>query len=412
MKKVIDYSLFLISNCLSANRKIIKSVLALSLLCFCSVSFAIEDHVIISIIREGNVASVDELIQNGNLKVNQTLQIEEAKSLFSEETNNSYTPLMVAAKSGLINMVEYFIQRGAVIDQQIDGMTALMYAALWEHEDVVIFLLVKGANVHLKSNENLTTLMYAIAGTNESAVTSLHQYLTLYAPNNPNFHPLMGAAYICDVETIKRLMDNKIDSDMQGIMSLMDLARANKIKIIKFLIDSKVDINAQNDNNDTALIYAARSQIEEITQLLLARQANTDIQNEEGNTALIYAVQNKRAEIVKLLLASGADIYIKNNYGHTALSYAKQANNSEVIQLLVEYDSSVRRQNQSSNTSYAPVKTSPEGCSVAGPLGNLYNDSDTSKPPSQHALEDTTENDQQYPTEQGSLVQYLQHLQT
>ncbi|MCY4328964.1 MAG: ankyrin repeat domain-containing protein [Endozoicomonadaceae bacterium] len=444
MKKVIDYSLFLISNCLSANRKIIKSVLALSLLCFCSVSFAIEDDVIISIIREGNVATVDALIQNGALEVNQTLQIEEAEFFSSEKTNHSYTPLMVAAKSGLINMVEYFIQRGAVIDQQIDGMTALMYAVLREHKDVAIFLLEKGANAHLKDDWNFTTLMYATLGINKPAVISLHQYLTLYAPNNPNFNPLIEAAFRCDIETIKRLMDDKIDSDMQGIMSLMGLARTNKIQIIKFLIDLGVDINAQNDNNttalicavtaqnaeavdlllynnanvniqdgdgNTALIYAATGETKEITQLLLAKQANTDIQNKEGNTALICAVRLQRTETVKLLLASGANIYIKNNDGDTAESCAGKTKNSEVIQLLVEYDSSVRRQNQSSHTSCAPVIISPEGFNVAGPLGNLYNDSDMSQPLSQYPLTHATENDRQDPTAQVSLVQYLQSLQ-
>ncbi|MCY4176965.1 MAG: ankyrin repeat domain-containing protein, partial [Endozoicomonadaceae bacterium] len=260
----------------------------------------------------------------------------------------------------------------------------------------------------------------------------------------PNFNPLIEAAFRCDIETIKRLMDDKIDSDMQGIMSLMGLARTNKIQIIKFLIDLGVDINAQNDNNttalicavtaqnaeavdlllynnanvniqdgdgNTALIYAATGETKEITQLLLAKQANTDIQNKQGNTALICAVRLQRTETVKLLLASGANIYIKNNDGDTAESCAGKTKNSEVIQLLVEYDSSVRRQNQSSHTSCAPVIISPEGFNVAGPLGNLYNDSDMSQPLSQYPLTHATENDRQDPTAQVSLVQYLQSLQ-
>ncbi len=446
MKNFIAYSLFLISNYLSANRKIIKSVFALSLLWFCSVSFAVTDDVIIDTIRKGNVAAVDALMQNGDLKVNQTLHIEEADLPFWHRTYSSYTPLMVAAKSGLINIVEYFIHNEAETDQQINGMTALLHAAAWGHKDVVIFLLRQDANVHLKDSGDFTALMHAILGINKQPVTLLYQYLSLYAPDSTNFDLLIKSVLICDVETIKRLMANETNAEVQSIISSLLLAKADKMQIIKVLISSGVDINAKNKNNftalifaamaqnaeavsfllennadvniqnadgDTALICAAKDQAEEITQLLLASKADTDIQNKQGNTALICAVQNQRTETVKLLFASKARINIKNNDGYTALAFAASIKNAEIIQLLVEYGTGVKIQNLSSNTPRIPVKTSPEGCNVARPLSHHYNDSDISRSlrsPSQDDLKYAIEHYQQDAIAHVNLIQYIQHL--
>jgi ankyrin repeat protein len=70
---------------------------------------------------------------------------------------------------------------------------------------------------------------------------------------------------------------------------------------------------------------------------LIGEGADIDAQNEEGNTALHIACIWHRKEIVKLLLEKGADIEIKNYNGHTALSTACFLRYKEIITLLEKH---------------------------------------------------------------------------
>jgi len=49
-----------------------------------------------------------------------------------------------------------------------------------------------------------------------------------------------------------------------------------------------------------------------IVKLLLKFKAEVNIQDSDGNTALIYACDNKRVEVIKLLMEAGADPKIQN----------------------------------------------------------------------------------------------------
>ena len=69
-----------------------------------------------------------------------------------------------------------------------------------------------------------------------------------------------------------------------------------------------------------------------IVKILIAANANLNLQNEDGTTALMFAVSSNHKEIVKLLIDAGADINLKDNDGDTALDFAKEKN--DIIKLL------------------------------------------------------------------------------
>ncbi|MBI4823896.1 MAG: ankyrin repeat domain-containing protein [Nitrospirae bacterium] len=83
-----------------------------------------------------------------------------------------------------------------------------------------------------------------------------------------------------------------------------DLRRAAEkgdINKVKSLLQHGADVNAKDNNGNTALMYAAVGGHTEIVQTLLNKGANVNAKNNFGNTALIYAVKNGRTEIVSLL---------------------------------------------------------------------------------------------------------------
>lgn len=75
--------------------------------------------------------------------------------------------------------------------------------------------------------------------------------------------------------------------------------------VIKFLLKRGVDIDARNDQGETALIIAAWYGREELVELLLKKGADPNVKTREGLTALNVAKVNGYDSIVKKLLAHG-----------------------------------------------------------------------------------------------------------
>jgi len=77
---------------------------------------------------------------------------------------------------------------------------------------------------------------------------------------------------------------------------------------IKTLYESKqVKIDEVDDNNVTALRFAAQFNHEEIVQYLLSIGSSTKIKADDGIDALLSAVEKRNIEVVEILLNAGAD---------------------------------------------------------------------------------------------------------
>ncbi len=78
-------------------------------------------------------------------------------------TNDSlYTPLMIAAKKGYLEIVKILVQAHANLDHQAkNGETALILAASHHNRDIVRYLIDNGANVNIRDNNRNTALTIA-----------------------------------------------------------------------------------------------------------------------------------------------------------------------------------------------------------------------------------------------------------
>jgi ankyrin repeat protein len=117
-----------------------------------------------------------------------------------------------------------------------------------------------------------------------------------------------------------------------------DYIYKNNIKAIKYLLDNNlIDINIQNEYNNTPLIFVSYYNKIEILKLLLSyKDVNINYQTKFKDTALILVSCWNKIEIVKLLLNHpDINIFLKNEYGKIALYYA---NNKEIFNLLVNHD--------------------------------------------------------------------------
>lgn len=118
--------------------------------------------------------------------------------------------------------------------------------------------------------------------------------------------------------------------------ALMDAAQSGDLETLKALIAQNVNVDVQDDDDDsTALICAAYLGQIDVIKLLIGCGADLNIQNKWGNTALVLAAASGHVECVKLLIDAGADLDIKNNSERTALGEAVSGRRNEnVIELL------------------------------------------------------------------------------
>ncbi len=145
-----------------------------------------------------------------------------------------------------INSTIDALNKGANINYQDkkNGNTALMYASLKGYEDMVKFLLDKGANVNIQNNVGDTALSFAV---------------------------------------LKGYED-----------------------IVKLLLDSGVNVNIQNNDGDTVLLFAVDNGQLPIVKILLEYSANPNIVNKTGLSAISIAKNQKRKDMIRLLKAYGA----------------------------------------------------------------------------------------------------------
>lgn len=124
-------------------------------------------------------------------------------------------------------------------------------------------------------------------------------------------------------------------------------AKKGQMELLEQLIP-RVNINAQDKNGLTALMYGAATGHKYLVDFLL-QQADIDVnlQDNGGRTALMYAIMRSRDDIVEALLelpetgeveegTVAIDINLQNKNGNTALMLACTDNDPSLVKLLLK----------------------------------------------------------------------------
>jgi ankyrin repeat protein len=123
-----------------------------------------------------------------------------AMGLLEVRDKNGFTPLILAAANGHLDVVKYLCDKGAQIEVMgtMGHRTPLHGAALKGHLDIVKLLCARGANVHAVGDMGDTPLIWAA----EYGQISVVQYLCEQGAgveamtSNGSTTPLMTAAYV------------------------------------------------------------------------------------------------------------------------------------------------------------------------------------------------------------------------
>lgn len=224
------------------------------------------------------------------------------------------------------------------------NMTALMRAAYWKHCEVVEVLLEYNANVNIQGHQNRTALMMAAQEGSENIVEILLAHSAdVNIKDKDNETALTNAARNNKFEIVTILLKHNANVDTQGKdnqTALMTSCNDRFIKVIQTLLNYKADINIKNNDGCTALMIAARNWLDIVELILNHDGVNIGIinlQDNQNNSALIWAARQGKADIVKTLINYRADLNITDNYNRSALLCASRAGFVNVVDVIIRH---------------------------------------------------------------------------
>ncbi len=205
--------------------------------------------------------------------------------------------------------IEYLLTRGANINaRDTEGQTPLMVAAKSGDISVVNGMLEYNADPNLQDHDGWTAVMHAVRG------------------NDPKMMRLLGKPrYKTNFELLNH----------DGMTALGLATYHNKANAAVAMMDSgaKPD-TAMGAARYTALMIAAKQDNQTMAQTLLQYKANPNARNAGGLTALMIAAVRNQDMLISLLLKSGADAGLKDEEGKTALMLARENAAEKAIGML------------------------------------------------------------------------------
>jgi ankyrin repeat protein len=124
--------------------------------------------------------------------------------------------------------------------------------------------------------------------------------------------------------------------DAQSNEALRKTAQDGNMKAVKALLAQGADVNAKDDQGQTALHWVAPARDNpEMVKVLVAKGADVNAKDNAGETALMIAASQSNPQIIAVLLADGADVDARNNSGGTALMAGAFRANLDEIKILL-----------------------------------------------------------------------------
>jgi ankyrin repeat protein len=143
--------------------------------------------------------------------------------------------------------------------------------------------------------------------------------------------------------------DTLIEYGVHKITPLMKACHHGEQEIVQYLLDKGANVNAADDQGDTALYTAVLARRVEIVRVLISRGAKVNMRNLRGLTPIASAAWAGSTQIVKILADAGADLRAET-HGLTPLMLAASAGDIETIQLLVKLGAPVNQASTGGDT--------------------------------------------------------------
>ncbi|XP_047281948.1 ankyrin repeat domain-containing protein 30A isoform X4 [Homo sapiens] len=237
-----------------------------------------------------------------------------------------------AASRGQVRKLEKMTKRKKTINlniQDAQKRTALHWACVNGHEEVVTFLVDRKCQLDVLDGEHRTPLMKALQCHQEACANILID---------------SGA----DINLV----------DVYGNTALHYAVYSEILSVVAKLLSHGAVIEVHNKASLTPLLLSITKRSEQIVEFLLIKNANANAVNKYKCTALMLAVCHGSSEIVGMLLQQNVDVFAADICGVTAEHYAVTCGFHHIHEQIMEYIRKLSKNHQNTN---------PEGTSAGTP---------------------------------------------
>ncbi len=286
--------------------------------------------------------SPQEKLNHGLIKAIENNQFKQVEKLLQKgadvnaRAKHGYTALMFASEAGLLNIAELLLQKGADVDATYgNGSAALMIAAKYGQAQIIELLIKYKVDIHAKKVDGLTPLMLAAIGSHADAAKVLLD--AGVDPNAQECREQTALAYAAEkgsIDTIKILL--KKGADINAGCNVICNALSNNHKDTIILLVSKgIDVS---ERKNSLLVYVAKTACKDNTESylkavekLLEAGADVNYQDTDSKTALMYECINNNIDAIKLLLSYSPNLNLSDRFTRQAYDYAKYAGAKELL---------------------------------------------------------------------------------
>ena len=259
-------------------------------------------------------------------------------------SNTGFTPLLFAAQQGDLESARILLAAGADVEESTPQHgSGLVVAAASGHESFGIYLLERGAKANVADVYGVSALHYAV-GKGLSLLTGI-VYDPAYRVRPSNLPKLVQALLSNGADRNARVTKgypNYLVSpdtppiNLVGATPFFLATVSADVELMRILADAGADISVNGRANNTPLMVAAgaaqdattRRNAEELksaveaVKVLVELGADVNAKNDDGQTAMHAAAFNGADAIVELLAARGAAVDLPDKKGETPWSMA------------------------------------------------------------------------------------------
>lgn len=204
---------------------------------------------------------------------------------------------------GYIEKIKDLINNGLDVNEKYDGKLPLVVAVVSNKVDIVRLLIENGANVNIRSDVNLTPIMYT--DNEEIAQLLIDNGANINARDDEGQTALMQTENLKVAQLLINNGANINETDNEHQTAIFINVRNNKTQMVRLLIDNGADIHIKDDNYETILSYAENT---DIAQLLID---NGVASKSVLGRALYFNSKYGNIDMVNLLLNNGATISVE-----------------------------------------------------------------------------------------------------
>ena len=239
-------------------------------------------------------------------------------------------------------VIQELVKHGADLNASShQGITPMLMAAMRNRKDIMSLLEKAGADKEAAEKWRLAEA--ASTGNSEAVVALIQKGISINSEDVWGRTPLIAAIGKNQLELFDQLIalgaDPNHASKKDGSTPLIASTGEGKELIFRKLLAARVDLNYQDKDGSTALMYAAKSGAWWTVQELLKAGASTELRDRHGDPIIVSMLRYQQGlsvdqiNALKLLIDFGADVHWETPYTST-LDLAVATENKEAVKLL------------------------------------------------------------------------------